>query len=74
MSDQRKDVKERFCWYCGASLGVIARAMYDRSDTCGALECTRAARDAEAVERQEAYEAAARTMHEHARKALEGWE
>ena len=57
MSDQRKDVKERFCCYCGASLGFIAKAMYDRSDICGALECTRAARDAEAVERQEAHDA-----------------
>jgi len=37
--------KERFCWYCGESLGVIEDKFYDRDDVCGAVECHRALRD-----------------------------
>lgn len=48
--------KERFCWNCGASLGVIENKYYDRSDTCGSLECNREARHAAEAERSEAHE------------------
>lgn len=48
--------KERFCWVCGESMGFVENRYYDRRDTCGARECNREARDAEAVERREAHE------------------
>ncbi len=47
--------KERHCWHCGASMGVIDRRHYDRGDTCGRNECERAARDAACYERDEAH-------------------
>ncbi len=46
--------KMRHCFNCGKELGVYAD--YDRMDDCGARECTRAARDALAQEREEAHE------------------
>lgn len=47
--------KERFCWNCGASLGVIEDRHYDRRDTCGSRECEREARDEERAEREDAH-------------------
>jgi len=47
--------KERFCWNCGASLGVIEGRHYDRRDTCGSRECEREARDEERAEREDAH-------------------
>jgi hypothetical protein len=47
--------KERFCWYCGESLGVIDSRYYDRMDTCGKQECERELRDALRAEREEAH-------------------
>jgi hypothetical protein len=55
-----REAKERFCFNCGASLGCYAD--YDRLDDCGAKECTRAARDALAQERDEAHEQLDRDM------------
>ena len=49
-----REAKERFCFNCGASLGVYAD--YDRMDACGARECVQAARDAYVQERDEAHE------------------
>ena len=46
----------RFCWNCGAEMGLIEDKHYDSRDTCGALECQRAEQDAAAQERAEAYE------------------
>lgn len=52
--------KERFCFNCGASLGVYAD--WDRLDDCGARECQRAVRDCLAEEREEAHEQLDRDM------------
>lgn len=49
------DAKERFCWHCGESLGVIERKYYDRMDVCGKNECLRELRNALADERAEAH-------------------
>jgi hypothetical protein len=38
--------KMRFCWHCGAELGVIAAINYDPWDTCGGERCELAYRDA----------------------------
>jgi hypothetical protein len=46
--------KERFCAYCGESLGVYAD--YDRYDTCGARECERNVRDEIREDRMDAHE------------------
>jgi len=54
--------RERHCWYCGASLGIVQDRLYDRTDTCGALECNRAARDQIAADREEAHEQLDRDM------------
>jgi hypothetical protein len=43
---EQTDKKMRFCWYCGAELGVIAAINYDPWDTCGCQECELAYRDA----------------------------
>ena len=45
--------KMRHCFNCGEELGVYAD--YDPLDTCGKLECNRAASDALAGERYEAH-------------------
>jgi hypothetical protein len=47
--------KERFCWYCGDSMGVIERRHYSPNDTCGQQKCERAAREAEQYERDAAH-------------------
>jgi hypothetical protein len=47
--------KERFCWYCGDSMGLIESRYYDRRDTCGKLECQREERAAYQEEREEAH-------------------
>lgn len=54
--------KERFCWNCGASLGVLDGKDYDSRDTCGRLQCDREARDSYARERDEAHEQLDRDM------------
>ena len=54
MSEPRS-TQERFCWNCGASMGRIERKYYDSRDTCGEVECNRAAADAERAERDEAH-------------------
>lgn len=56
MSDNAPKAKERFCWYCGQSMGLIENRYYDRGDTCGHHECERAARDAQQQERDEAHD------------------
>jgi len=58
MSDEmnhKATAKMRYCWNCGGELGVIERRHYDPRDTCGSRECERAARDADAAERDEAH-------------------
>ena len=52
---KKPTARERFCFNCGASLGVIEARLYDSRDTCGALECEREARDAYQQEREEAH-------------------
>lgn len=54
--------KERFCWNCGASMGVIENRYYDSRDTCGATECDREARYQAEAERAEAHEQLDRDM------------
>jgi hypothetical protein len=54
--------KMRYCFYCGEELGVSA--YYDPFDNCGRSECSKAARDALAEERER--------RHEEADEAL-GW-
>lgn len=49
-----KVAKERFCFNCGASMGVYAD--YDRMDDCGRRECVQAYRDVAAEEREQAHE------------------
>jgi len=46
--------KERFCFNCGESLGVLGWS--DRYDTCGKRECDREARYAMQADREEAHE------------------
>lgn len=55
-----REPKERFCFNCGASMGVYAD--YDRMDDCGAQECVRAVRECMAEEREEAHERLDRDM------------
>jgi hypothetical protein len=52
--------KMRHCFNCGAELGEYAD--YDPLDTCGQMECERAARDAAIQEREEAHERLDRNM------------
>ena len=61
MSD-KPTAKERHCWHCGGSMGVIENRHYRRGDTCGKQECERDARDAERYERDEAHERLDRDM------------
>lgn len=49
--------KIRHCWNCGADMGFIENRYYERTDTCGKIECTREERDAIAEERQSAHDA-----------------
>ena len=49
--------KVRHCWNCGADMGWIENRYYDRTDTCGAQDCEREARDANEAERQDAHDA-----------------
>ncbi len=55
-----KKSKMRHCFYCGAELGMSA--YYEPLDTCGKLECDRAARDAAQEERDVAHEQLYRDM------------
>lgn len=52
--------KTRHCFNCGET--IRDSAYYDRFDTCGARECEREARDAQAQERSEAHEQLDRDM------------
>jgi hypothetical protein len=45
--------KMRHCWNCGAELGEIEDRHYEKTDTCGARDCDRAARDMCQEEREE---------------------
>lgn len=54
--------KERYCFNCGTSLGIVEARYYDRMDTCGQRECDRAVRDCYAEEREEAHEQLDRDM------------
>jgi hypothetical protein len=54
--------KERFCWYCGASLGEIEDSHYEPTDTCGKRECERAANDEARAQREEAHRQLDRDM------------
>ena len=54
--------KMRYCCYCGAELGMYEKKNYDRTDTCGALECERYIREEERAEREEAHERLDRDM------------
>lgn len=58
MSTEKKVYKsrERHCWNCGDSMGVIENRYYDRTDTCGKSECEREARYQRNAERDEAHE------------------
>jgi hypothetical protein len=56
MSTNKSTAKMRHCWYCGDELGFIEAKYYDRGDTCGKLECNRAASDQDREERAEAHE------------------
>ena len=55
----------RHCPYCGDSMGEIDSRYWERSDSCGKLECTRMERDTIAEEREQAHEQLDRDM---------GWE
>ncbi len=48
-----RESKERFCCYCGESMGAYAD--YDRMDTCGERECERFVREEMAAEREDAH-------------------
>ena len=50
-----KQAQMQHCAYCGEEMGVYAMP-YDAHDTCGAPECERYAREADAAERSEAHE------------------
>lgn len=54
--------KERFCCYCGDSLGGIKAAHYDRNDTCGKRECERYMAQEAQAEREDAHEQLDRDM------------
>ncbi len=47
--------RERFCCYCGAGLGFLAARDWEPTDTCGARECERYAREQARAERDEAH-------------------
>lgn len=49
-----KPAKMRRCFNCGEEMGCYAD--YDPLDTCGKVECNRAASDSLAQEREEAHE------------------
>jgi hypothetical protein len=54
--------KERFCCYCGDSLGIIEDRHYDRNDVCGKPECFRGMAAMEREEREIAHEQLDRDM------------
>ena len=61
-STPRPTAKERHCWFCGASMGVIENRHYCSGDTCGRAECEREARHSAQVERYEARDRLDRDM------------
>jgi hypothetical protein len=54
--------KERFCFNCGASLGVVEDRHHDRLDTCGARDCEREVHDMLREQHEEAHEQLDRDM------------
>lgn len=56
VSNPLRPGRERHCWNCGKSMGFVENRFYDSRDTCGSLECDRAARDAIKDERQDAHD------------------
>ena len=48
-------IKERHCWHCGESMGMIESKYWSHGDTCGKRECDRAAQEAEREHREEAH-------------------
>lgn len=48
--------KERYCWNCGDSMGLIQDKHYDTRDTCGKPMCEREAGYAADAERFEEHE------------------
>ena len=47
--------KERFCFYCGDSMGFIEDRFYERRDSCGKLACAREEREALQEDRENAH-------------------
>lgn len=65
MSEPRKHkntAKMRYCWNCGAEMGLIEDRHYERGDTCGRPECAREAREQAIAERDQAVEELYRDM------------
>lgn len=48
--------KERFCAFCGDSLGFLDRIQWQPNDVCGKPECLRYARESEREERERAHD------------------
>lgn len=47
--------RERFCFICRDSLGVVADRFHDRHDTCGKRECEREVQDMWRERREDAH-------------------
>jgi hypothetical protein len=47
--------KERFCYVCGDSLGLVEDRDYARGDTCGKPSCEREVREEERQRRDDAH-------------------
>lgn len=45
----------RYCCFCGDALGILTRAQWEPTDTCGKHECEQEARYAAEAERAEAH-------------------
>lgn len=58
----KRKSRERHCWFCGESMGVIEDRYYERGDTCGKPECEREARYQAQAARDEAHEQLDRDM------------
>lgn len=54
--------KMRYCFNCGAELGVLDSFDYDSLDTCGKSECIREAQSAERQRHDESHEQLDRDM------------
>lgn len=60
-TEVRRHRRERFCWVCGESLGLLTRAEWQPFDTCGKTACNR---EAQAREREFAREAHEQLDHD----------